>query len=209
MSKRFREWAVEQVWLLPPSVQELVPADHVAHFIRDTIRELDISEIVNTYSEEKGYPPYHPVMMTALLLYAYCEGIYSLRRIAKSSQERVDCMAVTAMQRPDFRTISDFRKCHLAALGGLFRQVLRLCQRARIVRLGHVALDSTTIKANAAKDRSMSYKRMKWTEERLEQQIAGWFEKAQRADEMEDREFGPAKRGDELPNWVKSKQERL
>src|SRR5712691_5010745 len=102
MAKTFREWNVEQGWLLPPTVHELVPAGHVAHFVRETVREvLDLSAIVDTYAEERGYPPYHPAMMTALLLYGYCQGVYSSRRIARSCQERVDFMAVTAMQQPD------------------------------------------------------------------------------------------------------------
>jgi hypothetical protein len=122
MAKTFRDWNVEQRWLLPPSVMDFVPADHVAHFVRDTVREqLDLSEIIAPYEEERGYPPYHPVMMTALLLYGYCQGVYSSRRIAKACEERVDFMAVTGMNRPDFRTVSDFRKRHLEALQGSVR----------------------------------------------------------------------------------------
>src|SRR5713101_5536459 len=124
MSKTFRPWDVDQVWLLPPSVQEMVPPGHVAHFVRDTVREqLDLSSILSSYGEERGYPPYHPTMMVALLLYGYSQGVYSSRRIARSCEERLDFAAVTAMQRPDFRTISDFRKRHGAALQGLFVQV--------------------------------------------------------------------------------------
>jgi transposase len=148
----FREWNLDQHLLFPPSVRDLVPEGHLAHFVSHTTCEgLDLSEILGSYDEERGYPPYHPVMMTTLLLYAYCQGIYSSRRIFKACQERVDFMAVTAMQRPDFRTISDFRKRHLAALGRLFVQVLRLCQEQGLVTLGHVALDGTKVKANASK----------------------------------------------------------
>lgn len=105
MAKTFREWNVEQSWLLPPSVMDFVPPDHVAHSIRETVREqLDLSEILAPYEkEERGFPPYHPVMMTALLLYAYCLGIYSSRRIAQGCEQRVDFMAVTGLNRPDFR----------------------------------------------------------------------------------------------------------
>src|SRR6266446_5544054 len=151
MSKTFRPWDVDQVWLLPPSIQDLVPSGHTAHFVRDTVRTgLDLSAIMDSYDEERGYPPYHPGMMVALLLYAYSQGIYSSRRIARGCEERLDFAAVTGMQRPDFRTISEFRKRHLAALSGLFRQVLALCREAGLVKLGHVALDGTKIKANAA-----------------------------------------------------------
>jgi transposase len=133
MAKTFREWNVEQAWLLPPWVLDFVPADHLAHFVRETVREqLDLSAIVAPYEqEERGYPPYHPVMMTALLLYAYSQGVYSSRRIARACEERVDFMAVTGLNRPDFRTVSDFRKRHLAALQGLFVQVLKLAQASK------------------------------------------------------------------------------
>src|SRR5919198_6244526 len=161
MSKTFRPWAVEQRWLLPPSVQELVPAGHVAHFVRETVREeLDLTAILSTYSEERGYPPYHPAMMVALLLYGYSRGVYSSRRIAQACEERVDFMAVTALNKPDFRTIAAFRQRHLKALGELFVQILKLCRAAGLVKLGHVALDGTKVQANASKHKAMSYKRM-------------------------------------------------
>src|SRR5258705_13018305 len=162
MSKTFRPWDVDQVWLLPPSIQDLVPSGHMALFVRDTVRTgLGLSRIMDVYDEERGFPPYHPGMMVALLLYAYSQGIYSSRKIARGCEERLDFAAVTGMQRPDFRTISEFRKRHLAALCGLFRQVLALCREAGLVKLGHVALDRTKIKANAGIKKAMSYGRMK------------------------------------------------
>ena len=210
MSKSFRSWDVEQPLLLPPSVQELVPAGHLAHFVRDTVREsLELSAILDDYSEERGYPPYHPVMMTALLLYAYCQGIYSSRRIARACEERVDFMAVTARQTPDFRTISAFRKRHLRALGALFGQVLGLCEAAGLVKLGHVALDGTQVHANASKHKAMSYGRMREREPELAAEVASWFAEAELRDRAEDEELGPERRGDELPEWVANKQQRL
>jgi transposase len=211
MAKTYREWNVEQRWLLPPSVMDFVPADHIAHFIRDTVREqLDLSAILDPYEkEERGYPPYNPVMMTALLLYAYCQGVYSSRRIARGCEERMDFMAVTGLNRPDFRTVSDFRKRHLEALQGLFVQVLQLCQRAGLVKLGHVSLDGTKLKANASKHKAMSYERMDETQKRLKQQVREWFKQAQSADDAEDRQHGGALRGDELPDWVADKQRRI
>jgi transposase len=159
MAKTFRPWDVNQRWLLPPSVQELVPADPLSHFVRETVCEsLDLSEILAEYSGERGYPPYHPVMMTALLLYAYTQGLFSSRKMAKGCRERVDFMAVTALQKPDHRTISDFRKRHLQRLAELFVQVLQRCQSAGLVTLGHVALDGSKIKANASKHKAMSYR---------------------------------------------------
>lgn len=210
MAKTFREWNVEQAWLLPPSVKDFVPEDHLAHFIRELVREqLDLSAIVDTYTEERGFPPYHPVMMTALLLYGYCQGIYSSRRLARACEERVDFMAVTGLNQPDFRTISEFRRRHLEALKGLFVQVLKLCQRAGLVSLGHVALDGTKVKANASKHKAMSYKRMLETEQRLKKEVAEWLRQAEVTDAEEDRERGRERRGDELPKWVADKQRRL
>jgi len=210
MSKTFRPWDVDQAWLLPPSIKEFVPKGHLAHFVRSLVREtLDLSAILSTYTEERGYPPYHPGMMTALILYAYCQGIHSSRRIAKGCEERVDFMAVTGMQTPDFRTVNEFRSRHLKALGDLFVQVLQLCQKAKMVSLGHVALDGTKLRANASKNKAMSYQRMSETEQRLKDEVAGWFEQAQAVDAAEDEEHGADKRGDELPDWVADKEKRL
>ena len=211
MCKTFREWNVDQHWLLPPSVIDFVPPDHIAHFIRDTVREqMDLSSILAPYEkEERGYPPYNPVMMTALLLYAYCQGVYSSRRIARGCEEGMDFMAVTGLNRPDFRTVSDFRKRHLDALQGLFGQVLTLCQHAGLVKLGHVSLDGTKIKANASKHKAMSYERMGETEKRLKHEVREWFRQAKSADEAEDRLHGATRRGDEMPGWVADKQQRI
>ena len=210
MSKTFRAWDVDQAWLLPPSVHDFVLAGHPAHLVRDVVREsLDLSAILSVYGEQRGQPPYHPAMMVALLLYAYSVGVYSSRRIAKACEERVAFMAVTGMQRPDFRTISDFRKRHLGALAGLFAQVLRLCRRAGLVKLGHVALDGTKIKANASKHKAMSYGRMVKAEARLEGEIKSWFDQAAAADAADDEALGPEARGDEMPPWVANKEKRL
>jgi transposase len=210
MEKVFRSWDVEETWLLPPSVKDFVPEGHPAHMVRDTVCELlDLSAIEEPYGELRGYPPYHPAMMTALLLYAYTNGVYSSRRIARACEERVDFMAITAMQRPDFRTVSEFRRKHLKALGELFVQVLRLCARAGLVQLGHVALDGTKIRANASKHKAMSYGRMKTDEPKLEAEVSEWFSRAEKTDAAEDVEHGSERRGDEAPEWVKNKQRRL
>jgi transposase len=209
MAKRFRPWTVDQAWLLPPSVQEFVPAGHLAHFVRETVRnELDLGAIVGEYDEERGNPPFHPAMMTALLLYGYCRGVYSSRSLAVACRERMDFAAVTAMQKPDFRTINLFRKRHLLALAGLFQQVLLLCDEAGLVSLGHVAIDSSPVAANASKDKSMSYKRMKTKIPELEKRVAEWFRKAESADEEEDRIHGD-RQGDELPEGLRTTQEQL
>jgi transposase len=211
MSKTYRAWDVDQAWLLPPSVHDFVPAGHPAHLVRELVRaELDLSAIVAEYErEERGQPPYHPAMMVALLLYAYTQGVYPSRQIAKACEERLDVIAVTGMQRPDFRTISDFRRRHLEALAGLFTQVLGLCRQAGLVKLGHVALDGTKLKANASKHKAMSYGRMPRAEAELAAEVAGWLAQAEAADAAEDAEHGPDRRGDELPGWVADKQQRL
>jgi transposase len=210
MSKSFRAWQIDQDLLLPPSVHDFVAKDHLARFVVGLVRdELDLSAIYAGYIGEKGQPPYHPAMMTALLLYGYAVGVYSSRRLARACAERMDFMAIVALDGPDFRTISDFRKRHLAALEGLFVQVLKLCERAGLVKLGHVALDGTKIKANASKHKAMSYERMKKREQELQAEVSRWLEAAEAADAEEDRRFGKDKRGDELPAWVADKEKRL
>jgi hypothetical protein len=164
---------------------------------------------MDAYDEERGYPPYHPGMMVALLLYAYSQGVYSSRRIARGCEERLDFAAVTGLQHPDFRTISDFRKRHLSALSGLFQQVLRLCRAAGLVKLGHVALDGTKIKANAGINKAMSYGRMKKAEQDLAAEVHRWLAQAAQTDQAEDRQLGAAKRGDEMPDWIADKVKRL
>ena len=148
-------------------------------------------------------------MMVALLLYGYAVGLYSSRRIAKACMERVDFMAIVALQAPDFRTISEFRRRHLAALSALFVQVLKLCERAGLVKLGHVALDGTKIKANASKHKAMSYERMCKRQAELQAEVDGWLQAAEAADAAEDKAFGADRRGDEMPDWVADKQARL
>src|SRR5215470_5415392 len=161
MSKTFRPWNIDEPHLLPPTVQDFVGPDHLARFVLSLVMEaIDLTLITGTYGSERGQPPFAPTMMTALLLYAYGCGIYSSRRIAQACRERVDFMSIVGLDAPDFRTVSDFRRRHLKALGKLFGQILQLCEKAGLVKLGHVALDGTKIKANASKQKAMSYKRM-------------------------------------------------
>lgn len=207
--KTFRSWNPDQTWLLPPSVDQLVPKGDLAHFVRDTVLMMDLSSILESYDEERGNPPFDPRMMTALLLYAYCRGIYASRRMAQGCERDTGFMAVTAMEAPDFRTIATFRKRHLEALKGLFVDVLRLCQKAGLVKLGHVALDGTKVKANASKHKAMSYDRMADQERKLRDEVKGWFERAEREDGEEDARYGATHRGDEMPDWVSHKVQRL
>ena len=196
--------------MFPPTPMDWVGKDDVVVFIRNLVmEELDLSEILDQYEEERGYPPFHPVMMTGLLLYSYCQRIYSSRRIAKACKQRVDFLALTGMQQPDHRTVNLFRKRHLQALSGLFQQVLQLCEKAGLVKLGHVAVDGTKIRANASKQKSMTYATMKKLEERYKQEVERWFAEAERIDGEEDELYGADKSGDELPEWVSNKEERL
>ena len=210
MEKRFRRWEPGQGLLLPPSVDDFVPADHPARLIRDLVADdLDLSEILGSYTSRLGQPPYHPVMMTALLLYAYSAGVFSSRKIARACVERLDFLTVTALEKPDFRTVNDFRKRHLSALEGLFVQVLRLCGHAGLVKLGHVSLDGTKVQANASKHKAMSYERMCAEEKRLKGIVSDWMRRAAEADEAEDELYGADNSGDEMPEWMKSKAARL
>ena len=209
MSKSFRGWKIDEVQLLPASVQDYVPSGHLSRLIVSVVREsLDLSAIEASYASGLGQPPFDPRLMTALLLHGYASGLYSSRRLARASVERADFMMIVAGDPPDFRTISEFRRRHLEALAGLFVQVLRLAEVAGLVKLGHVALDGTKIKANASKHKAMSYERMKKREAELKAEVDRWLEAAEAADAEEDKLYG-GKRGDELPDWVSDKQKRL
>src|SRR5580693_7451086 len=209
MSKHFRPWKIDETHLLPPSVQDYVAEDHLSRLIVSVVREsLDLSEIAGSYTSGLGQPPFAPQMMTALLLHSYASGLYSSRRIARATVERADCMMIVAGDPPDFRTISDFRKRHLKALAALFVQVLKLAEKAGLVKLGHVALDGTKIKANASKHKAMSYERMGKRAAELETEVKRWLSAAEAADAEEDKAFGGDKSGEELPDWVADKKKR-
>ena len=196
--------------LLPQALQEWLPEDHLAYFISDIVDQLDLSEITGRYEQERrGGPSYHPQMMVKVLLYGYCVGVASSRRMAQRLHEDVAFRVLAANNTPDFRTISDFRQDHLGALSGLFLQALMLCQQAGLVKLGHVALDGTKVKANASKHKAMSYQKMKEKETQLAAEVAELLRQAQEVDEEEDRRYGRDKRGDELPEELALREGRL
>lgn len=209
MSKTFRPYDPEQIFLMPAALQDWLPKGHLAYFISDVVDHLDLSAIMSSYEEEKGYPPYHPAMMVKVLLYAYCIGVPSSRKIQKRLEEDIGFRVLAANNTPDFRTISDFRKDHLHALAALFLQVLKLCRKAGLVKLGHVSIDGTKIRANASKHKAMSYKRMTEEEARLEAEIQDLLKKAEAVDEEEDHRYGANKRGDELPKELAFRESRL
>ena len=210
MSKTCLPYDPDQQLLLPAALQEWLPDDHLAYFISDVVDQLDLSSITARYEgERRGGPPYHPRMMVKVLLYGYCIGVASSRRIAQRLHEDIAFRVLAANNTPDFRTISDFRKDHLAALAGLFLQVLAFCQRAGLVKLGHVALDGTKVRANASRHKAMSYRRMKEKETQLAAEVAELLRRAQEVDDEEDRRYGKDKRGDELPEELAFREGRL
>jgi transposase len=209
MAKTFRPYDRDQLRLMPPALADWVPEGHLARFVSDLVDDLDLTAIEDTYAEERGYPPYHPRMMVTVLLYAYCTGTYSSRKIAARLEDSVAFRFLAAENQPDFRTISDFRKRHSAALAALFTQVLRVCRQAGLVKLGRVAIDGTRLKANASKHKAMSYGRMVEQEAALAQEIAEWLRRAEQVDGDEDAHHGPDRRGDELPAELARRESRL
>ncbi len=209
MAKTFRPYEPDQLLLMPPALADWVPEDHLARYVSDLADSLDLTAIEASYTEERGSPPYHPRMMVKVLLYAYATGTYSSRKIARRLVEDVALRFLAAGNEPDFRTLSDFRKRHSAALAGLFTQVLRLCRRTGLVKLGQVAIDSTKIKANASKHKAMSYGRMGEKEAALQAEIAELLRRAEQADRDEDARYGPDRRGDELPAELARRESRL
>ena len=210
MAKTYRRYLPEQDLLLPPSLREWLPEDHLAYFVSDLIDQLDLSAITAVYEdEERGYPPYHPVMLTKVLVYAYCVGVFSSRRIQRRLAEDVGFRVLAAGNEPDFRTIADFRKKHLATLKGFFEQVLRLARALGAPRVGRVALDGSKVKANASKHKAMSYGRMREKQQQLRDEVKQLLAQAEAADAAEDAEYGADRRGDELPAELQRRESRL
>lgn len=209
MAKVYRAYLPEQDLLLPQNVRDWLPEDHLAHFVSDVVDQLDLTAIESGYEEGRGYPPYHPRMMTKILLYGYCVGVFSSRRIQKKLVEDVGFRMLAAGNEPDFRTISDFRKLHLKALQGMFDQVLQISLKAGAMKLGRVVLDGSKVKANASKHKAMSYGRMKEEEKRLKAEVRRMLEEAAAVDEEEDSGYGKNRRGDELPAELARRETRL
>jgi transposase len=206
----FRPYNPDQLLLLPPDMTRWLPEGHLVYFIRDVVGQMDLSAIYASYDGSKGgYPGYHPEMMVALLLYGYCVGIPSSRKIEKATHELIPFRVLAADQQPDHDTIAEFRRRHLETLGALFIQVLRLCQKAGLVKLGHVSLDGTKVRANASKHKAMSYARMERSVVELEAEVKRLFAEAEATDKVEDGQYGKGQRGDELPEELRFKQGRL
>lgn len=210
MSKRYRPYEPDQMFLMPPSLLEWLPKDHMVFFVRDVLESMNLSPITQVYEDEtRGNPPYDPTMMTGVLLYGYSTGVFSSRKLEKHCQEDVAFRVLAANNTPDHRTISDFRKLHLGALEHIFAEILLMCSKAGLVKFGHISLDGTKIKANASKHKAMSYGRMKQDIKRLKQEIGQMLQQAEQTDDHEDRLYGKDKRGDELPEELVHRETRL
>ncbi len=211
MSKQFRACSLDQPLLLPPSLQDWLPEKHLARFIADVVDQLDLSKIVAGYARRdgRGMAAYHPVMMVRVLLYGYCLGMVSSRKLERATYEDVAFRYLAADQHPDHDTIADFRQTHLQNLAGLFMQALQLCEKAGLVKLGHVAIDGTKLKANASKHKAMSYDRMIEKEKQLREEVEKLLARAAQTDAEEDARYGKGQRGDELPVELARRESRL
>ena len=209
--KSFRPWNPEQTLLLPPSPVDWLPENHLVFFLLDLAAELDLDAIHAVYrrKDPRGEKAYEPRMLVVLLLYAYCVGLPSSRKIEKACWEDAAFRVLTGNQQSDHSRIADFRRRHLDALAGLFIQALRLCQRAGLVSLGTVALDGTKVKSNASKHKAMSHERMLRSERQLEAEMRALLRKAEIIDAQEDGQYGKGKRGDELPEELQRRSIRL
>jgi transposase len=222
MSQGFKPFSRDQAFLLPPSMKDWLPKGDLAYFLIDVVETLDLSRMYRHYQvaegpegqvlrskANSGQPPFHPKLMVGLLLYAYSLGTPSSRKIAWRCERDIGYRVVSADEQPNFRTISEFRRIHLKAMKGLFVQVLHLAREAGLVKLGHVALDGTKVKANASKHKAMSYARMCQKEAQYVREVEQMLKRAQETDEAEDREYGPDARGDELPEELRFREKRL
>lgn len=209
--REYKPYNIDQLLLLPPSMRDWLSESHLASFVSDVVEELNLSEIYAVYEkgDGKGSPPYHPLMMMKLLVYAYCDGKFSSRKIEKATHDEVPYRVLSGDQHPDHDTISEFRKRHLSALSHLFKDVLVLCEEAGLVKLGHVSLDGSKIKANASKHKAMSYDRMCEKEKSLEEEVKKLLDEAETADLEEDERYGKGRRGDELPKELAHRESRL
>src|SRR6266705_3538178 len=209
MPKGYRTYLPEQDLLLPPSLRQWVAEDHLVYFVSDVVDQLDLSAMHAVYEKEKrGQPPYDPRLMTKLLVYGYCTGVFSSRRIQKRVQEDIPFKVLAAGNEPDFRTISDFRKIHIEVLQNLFEQVLALALECGAIKLGRVSLDGTKVKANASKHKAISYGRMQEKQQQLKEEVKQLLKQAEAADQQEDSQYG-SKRGDELPEELRRRETRL
>jgi len=209
MSRKFREWQPDASWLFPPSPRDWLSEDHLVYFLLDVTAQVDISPIVDDYGGDNGgQPPFHPRMMLVLLLYSYSVGVFSSRKIMQRCVTDAAFRVIVGEDIPNFRRIAEFRARHLKHLQALFLEVLVLCREAGLLKVGRLSLDGTKIKANASRNKAMSYDRMGPQAERLQQEIDALMARATDADASEDDQFGDLT-GDEIPDELKRRESRL
>ncbi len=205
----YREYTPDQSFLVPPSLTELIPEGDPVFFLREVVQRLDLEAIHRSYRAERGQPAYHPELMVGLYLYGAMRRTYSSRRLAELCQRDVACIYLVGRATPDYHTIGEFRQRFTAELKGLFLQVLLLCREAGLVRLGHISLDGTKVRANASKHKAMSYGRMLQKEPLLAAEVERWLQEGKRLDAEEDAEHGPDDDGWSLPEEMKETSRRL
>ena len=209
MANSFRDYSLDQAYLLPQAPREWLPEGHLAFFLEEMVSLLDLRAILERYGGGRGPRAYHPQMLLTVLLYGYCTGVCSSRKIARGCETDLGFRVLSGGQFPDFRTLADFRKDHLGAFQGLFLEVLRMCREAGLVRMGHLSLDGSKYQANASKHKAMSYGRIQEVEPQLEAEVKELLRRAAEVDEAEDAEHGPEQRGDELPEELRRREGRL
>ena len=208
--KPYRPYSPNQPYLLPPSPTEWLPEGHLAYFILDLLENLDLGEIerVLQAKDPRGERPFSPRMMTALWLYGYAVGVTSSRKLARATYEDVAFRVLAAGEQPHFTSLNEFRAKHRKALANLFHQILQECMSAGLVKLGHVAIDGTKMKANASKHKAMSYERMAKEDARLTAEIESFFDQADATDAEEDRLYGVGQQPQDLPAELQRREDR-
>src|SRR5262249_52323560 len=210
MGKSYRPYLPDQEFLLPPSLRDWLPENHLVYFVSDVIDNLNLSALDAVYGEEqRGQPPYDPRMMTKLLVYGYCVGVFSSRRIQQRLAEDIAFRVLAAGNAPNFRTISDFRKIHLPTRESLFEQILQIALEGGAMKLGRVALDGTKVKASASKHKAMSYDRLQEKERQIRAEVRELLAQAEAADAEEDALYGAEQRDEEWPEELRRRETRL
>jgi transposase len=207
--KTYRPWDPQRYQQEAHSPVSKLPEGDLVCFLLDTVPQLDLHRLYAPYAQEtRGAPPFDPAMMVCLLLYAYSVGVFSSRKTALACERTLAFLAIVGQERPDFRTISDFRQLHLEAFKDVFVQVVRLAGEAGLVKLGNGSTDGTKIQGNASRHKAMSYGYMKKAVERVREDIEALVTQTYQQDEAEDAALG-SRRGDELPAELARRADRL
>lgn len=209
INKKFIPYNPEQTLLLPPDMHDWLSDDHLVYFLIDVVQEIDLKAIYHKYNSKSGRPPYDPRMMVGLLLYSYCSGKTSSRKIEQACFDSISYRVLTSDQKPDHDTIASFRNIHLKSLAGIFVDILKICEKAGMVKLKNISIDGSKMRANASKHKAMSYDRMDKSIIELEKEIKELLKESKNVDKSEDAKYGKGKRIDELPDDLKRRKSRL